>query len=235
MKQLILVLSCVVLSFGMHAQSLMGAWENRSTTNSGDAVKTVVIYADGYFASTTYTSTGTFIKTSGGSWHLESDTLIQTIEFDTEAPERVGTEHHFKMSVGDTELELTEGNLKFHRIDAGTPGALQGAWLMSGRVVDGTAQSRDTSGPRKTMKILSGTRFQWIAYNTETKQFMGTGGGTYTSNNGAYTEHIEFFSRDNSRVGNSLQFDYELIDGHWHHKGLSSKGAPINEIWSIRE
>jgi len=120
------------------------------------------------------------------------------------------------------------------RIDNGTPGKLQGAWLMSGRIRDVKEQTRDTSGPRKTMKILSGTRFQWIAYNTDTKEFMGTGGGTYTTIDGTYTENIEFFSRDNSRVGASLSFQYEVKENEWHHRGLSSKGKPIYEIWSPR-
>ena len=106
---------------------------------------------------------------------------------------------------------------------------------MSGRKRDGEIQQRDTNRPRKTMKILSGTRFQWIAYNIETKQFMGTGGGTYTTIDGVYTENIEFFSRDNSRVGASLPFNFELQEGKWHHSGNSSKGAPIYEIWSQRE
>ena len=61
------------------------------------------------------------------------------------------------------------------------------------------------------MKILSGTRFQWIAYNTETKKFMATGGGTYTTLKGKYKENIEFFSRDNSKVGLNLEFDYEIL------------------------
>ena len=51
------------------------------------------------------------------------------------------------------------------------------------------------------MKILSGTRFQWIAYHIGTKVFSGSGGGTYTSEQGKYTETIDFFSRDNDRVG----------------------------------
>jgi len=125
--------------------------------------------------------------------------------------------------------------MKLKRIDSVEPGNLQGAWLMSGRIIDNAMQSRDTSEPRKTMKILTGTRFQWIAYNTETKQFMGSGGGTYTTVNGEYTERIEFFSKDDSKVGLSLKFKYELIDGKWHHSGLSSKGDPIHEIWSIRK
>jgi hypothetical protein len=85
------------------------------------------------------------------------------------------------------------------------------------------------------MKILSGTRFQWIAYNVDTKEFFGTGGGTYTTSGGKYTESIDFFSRDNSRVGARLEFDFILDDGDWHHSGKSSKGDPIDEVWSKRE
>ena len=105
---------------------------------------------------------------------------------------------------------------------------------MSGRKSGDKIQPRNTDQPRKTMKIVSGTRFQWIAYNTETKQFSGTGGGTYVTINGKYTENIEFFSRDDSRVGASLDFDFSLKNGDWHHSGLSSKGAPMYEVWSIR-
>jgi hypothetical protein len=132
-------------------------------------------------------------------------------------------------------MEIVGQALQWHRIDSGQPGELQGAWLMSGRIKNGKTEVRDTTKPRKTMKILSGTRFQWIAYNTETKEFMGTGGGTYTAINGRYTENIEFFSRDNSRVGHGLEFEYNVIDGNWHHSGLSSKGDPIHEIWSVRK
>ena len=139
------------------------------------------------------------------------------------------------MQITDDEIEIVDLEQKFKRIDNGLPGKLQGAWLMSGRIRDGETQLRDTNRPRKTMKILSGTRFQWIAYNTETKQFMGTGGGTYTTKDGKYTENIDFFSRDDSKAGLSLQFNYELTDGQWHHSGLSSKGDPIHEIWSVRE
>ena len=106
---------------------------------------------------------------------------------------------------------------------------------MSGRYRDGIKSTRNIDRPRKTMKILSGTRFQWIAYNTETKQFMGTGGGTYKTIDGKYTEKIEFFSRDNSRVGAELSFEFKLNDGEWNHMGNSSRGVPIHEIWTKRK
>lgn len=236
MRKIIPSVVCMLLSLGIHAQSIIGAWENHSTSENGDQIKNVMVFVDGYHVSTTFhATTGKFIETQGGSWTLEGNILTETIEFDTTHPERVGTEITYKVNVSNNELKFVDQNLKWTRIDNGQPGALHGAWLMSGRVVDGKAQTRDTSGPRKTMKILSGTRFQWIAYNTETKQFMGTGGGTYTTINGDYTENIEFFSRDDSRVGMSLKFNYELVEGQWHHKGFSSKGDPINEIWSLRE
>ena len=60
---------------------------------------------------------------------------------------------------------------------------------------------------------------------------MGTGGGIYTTKDGKYSEIIEFFSRDNSKVGSKLKFNYELINGEWNHKGFSSKGDPLHEIW----
>lgn len=236
MKKIVLMLLCSFLTIGIYAQSLVGAWEHLTTSEDGRKVRSLAIFADSYQSLTTYdAATGAFIHSQGGSWTLDGDVLTEKLEFHTTNPDLVGTEGISKVVITDNIMQVLDKDVKFYRIDSGKPGELQGAWLMSGRVVDGKAQVRDTSGPRKTMKILSGTRFQWIAYNTETKQFMGTGGGTYTTIDGEYTENIEFFSRDNSRVGQSLNFNYELIDKNWHHSGLSSKGDPIHEIWSIRE
>jgi len=236
MKKIIVLLICSFLSFSIKAQSVIGAWEAFSTAENGDKLKSVVIFADGYQVISTYNaSSGKFIYTNGGTWKLDGDTMTEKIEFDTGNPEAVGTESVFKVMITDKEIQIVGSDMKLKRIDNGTPGNLQGAWLMSGRVRNGKTEARDTSRPRKTMKILSGTRFQWIAYNTETKQFSGTGGGTYTTVNGKYTENIEFFSKDDAKVGLSLSFNYELIDGKWNHTGFSSKGDPIHEIWSVRK
>jgi hypothetical protein len=236
MKKIIVFLISMSFTFGLHAQGIIGAWETTSTSENGDLLKSIVIFADGYQVLTTYNSaTGKFMHTNGGVWKLEGNTLTEKIEFYTDKPELVGTEVSFKVSITANEIKIMGSGTKLKRLDNGSPGKLQGAWLMSGRIMDGETQLRDTSKPRKTMKILSGTRFQWIAYNIENKQFMGTGGGTYTTKNGEYIENIEFFSRDDSKAGLSLKFNYELIDGKWYHSGTSSKGDPIREIWSIRE
>ncbi len=235
MKKL-LILPLLLLSSVLYAQSPIGAWEGDFKGANGEKLRGVVIFSEGYQAIVVYDAeTGAFASTNGGKWRLEDNTMTETVEFDTKTPERVGSEVTFDIAITDSTLAILGSTMFLKRIDDGTPGQLQGAWLMSGRIRDGETQMRDTSGPRKTMKLLSGTRFQWIAYNSETKEFMGTGGGTYTTENGKYTENIVFFSRDNSRVGASLSFDYELIDGNWHHQGLSSKRDPIHEIWSVRK
>ncbi|MCG8497902.1 MAG: hypothetical protein MI796_17895, partial [Enterobacterales bacterium] len=130
----------------------------------------------------------TFVGTQGGKWKIENKQFVQSVEFDTFAPEKVGSELTLAVSVKGGKLNL--GDKTYTRIDNNKPGALAGAWLITGRK-RGDEMREIREGPRKTMKILSGTRFQWIAYNVETKQFMGTGGGTYTSEGGQYVENID--------------------------------------------
>ena len=146
----------------------------------------------------------------------------------------MGTESVFNVEVTDKTFKIEGVDKVWNKLDDGTPGKLVGTWLMSGRRRDGEIQLRKTDQPRKTMKILSGTRFQWIAYNTETKEFMATGGGNYTTVDGKYTENIEFFSKDKNRVGAKLEFDFSLLQKEWHHSGFSSKGDALYEIWSVR-
>lgn len=211
--------------------SLSGAWERRD----GSSTETR-IYAGDFFAITKYNAEGKeFIGTYGGRYSLKDGQLTETIEFDTQKTERIGTEIKNPITVSkDNKKATLEGN-SFSRLDDGGPGQLAGAWLITGRINDQGEIRRSTPGARRTMKILSGTRFQWIAYNVETKEFFGTGGGSYSTVDGKYTENIAFFSRDNTRVGASLSFDFSLQEGDWHHKGLSSKGEPIHEIWTKRE
>jgi hypothetical protein len=210
---------------------LTGSWE------TGEQVKKTKIYTEQHFAVATYDMIEKkFISTAGGKWKVNGNAIVETFEFHTEHPDLIGKEVSYATDLKKEKLSLTASGNKedWKKLDSGEPGKLAGAWLITGRMNNGEL-SKITPGARRTMKILSGTRFQWIAYNEETKEFLGTGGGTYTTKDGKYTENIEFFSRDNSRVGASLSFDFEIKDGNWHHSGLSSKGDPINEVWTKRE
>ncbi len=236
MKKIILILLCVIVSLGVKAQNFTGAWQGFHIGENGETVKSVLIVSEGFKVVTTYNvANGKFLSTTGGSYKIVDNTMSEKVEFDTAHSERVGSEVESIVLIKGAIMQIIGNPVIFERIDNGTPGKLNGAWLMSGRMTDGKEQLRDTSGPRKTMKLLSGTRFQWIAYNTETKEFMGTGGGTYSTENNEYTESIEFFSKDDSKVGAELKFKYQMVDGQWHHSGLSSKGDPIHEIWSSRK
>ncbi len=229
MKNLVL---CLILlgSLSVCSQDLTGAWQS-----GPEESRSVMIVAGKFFSVAIYNvKDKTYLGTYGGTWRLEKDQFVETQEFNTIKPELIGTEQRTSVKTQKDKVSFKDG-AEFTRLDNGKPGALSGAWLITGRMGDdGTIQKR-TPGARKTMKILSGTRFQWIAYNNETKEFFGTGGGTYTTVNGKYTETIDVFSRDNSRVGAILEFDFSFIDGDWRHRGKSSKGEPIDEIWSKRE
>lgn len=230
------VIICVLNSPAAMGQggkaTIVGAWQSGTPEN-----ETTMICSDKYFSVAMYDKKNKrFIGTYGGSYRIDGDSYAITMEFDTMHPETVGNEYSgtLKLDKGVLTVYAETGPTEYRRLDNGSPGKLAGAWLITGRVRDGE-MSKMTPGARRTMKILSGTRFQWIAYNAETGEFSGTGGGTYTTRNGKYTENIEFFSRDNSRVGASLTFDFSLEDGNWRHKGLSSKGEPIDEVWTRRE
>ena len=216
------------------SKSIQGAWTSSEINEAGEKITITTIVMDGYHAETFYNEkTNAFVKTFGGFWTVEKNVITITNEFSSADSTAVGKTRELTFHLKGDSLTFEGSDKLWTRIDDGQTGVLNGAWLISGRKRDGNMVRR-TPGDRKTMKILSGTRFQWIAYNTATGKFSGTGGGTYTAENGTYTEQIEFFSRDNSRVGAKLTFQYEVIENEWHHSGMSSKGNPIYEIWSPR-
>lgn len=211
------------------ADQLQGSWMHQS---GGD--EQVLLFIDGYNTHTVYSKSGKkFIETRGGTYNITGNKLNIAYEFDTRDKEQTGQSRTYNFSTKNNELtiDVNGKSLAYKRIDDGAA-PLAGLWSITGRMQDGKVAPIHRTGTRKTIKILSGTRFQWAAIDPGTKQFSGTGGGTYEFANGKYTEHIEFFSRDSSRVGASLSFDGKLENGEWHHSGLSSKGDKIYEIWS---
>lgn len=219
--------SAITYPENLFVNDLHGAWE---TSKSG--TKVLWIITDKHF-SITYYKADEYLSTEGGEWEIASNSEIKIMwEYNTQMPDLIGTTKN--ISIKQKGSDLTADGAQWKRVDNGTPGKLEGAWLITGRYRDGELTER-TPGARRTMKILSGTKFQWIAYNVDTKEFFGTGGGSYTARDGKYTENIEFFSRDNSRVGASLQFDYALENGRWRHSGKSSKGEPLDEMWTKRD
>ncbi|MDG2108894.1 MAG: hypothetical protein P8J71_02980 [Flavobacteriaceae bacterium] len=192
------------------------------TKENGKTVTHRILIDDSYLVETQFLSNPPqFILTRGGFYSKEGKEISINFEFNS---------NFEKDSLKNLKINWSKNWGKVSK----APKDLNGKWLMAGRVTDQGERRRDTSRPRKTMKFLLNGYFQWTAFNTETFQFFGSGGGFYTTENGKYTEHIQYFSRDNNRVGAVLPFNYSLKGSDWHHQGYSSKGDPMYEIWSMR-
>lgn len=227
---LLLAAAGLVAAFRPAQPGIAGAW--RLTEPSGATV--MLTLADAYLMQTTY-EPRRFIGSRGGSWQQTAGQLRLTVEFDSQDSSHVGQTETYRIALRDEKLVLTgpAGNRTFSRVDepsAQTP--LAGLWRISGRANDAGQVTTMPRGARKTLKLLTGSRFQWAAINPQTKQFSGTGGGTYVLKDGQYTETIDFFSRDDSRVGRSLTFGAEVKGAEWRHTGQSSTGGKVDEVWS---
>ena len=175
-----------------------------------------------------------FIKTKGGPYTIENKALNVKLEFNSDYEKDSISGMRYSLAIdGDKLILLNDQKLIFVPKKVSSQ-ELDGLWLFGTRGPDNGQERRGDTNPRKTLKFLQNGRFQWIAFNTETMKFHGTGGGSFTSKNGVYQESIEYFSRDNSRVGAVLTFDYTLEGNDWHHKGKNSKGEPMYEIWARR-
>ncbi|WP_211214325.1 membrane or secreted protein [Pontibacter roseus] len=213
----------------VQTNQLEGAW--RMQDPSGNSI--IMLVQDGFFTVAVYDQPNKkFLGTTGGTFIAQNGKLTITPEFDTMDSTKVGkpTTSNYKLEKGKWHISNATQTETWEKVQEQGTSPLAGTWRITGRERDGQMNTM-RPGPRKTLKVLSGTRFQWIAFNSETGEFSGTGGGSYTAKDGKYTEHIEFFSRDSSRVGMQLSFNFEVKDGKWHHTGQSSTGNKVNEIW----
>jgi hypothetical protein len=175
-----------------------------------------------------------YIKTLGGFYKTEQDQLMVDLEFnsnyETDSLKAWSVPYRLK---NNTLILQLENEIVFEPTSKISQD-LDGAWLFATRGPDEGQDRRGEDSSRKTLKFLKDGTFQWIAYDTDSFRFSGTGGGSYSTKNGVYTEQIEFFSRDNARVGATLKFDYEIKGTDWHHTGNNTKGEPMYEIWARR-
>lgn len=231
LMKIIISLLLLLTSFMSIGQSFKGAWKAQTATNS----TSTMIIADNYLTIASFSLRDKFFdRTEGGPFTINGDQMTYTPEYNTTDTAKIGKPIVYKITREGSILTMdAESPLVWSLIDEAEKVPMAGTWHITERAQDGTGPlvKIHQTGTRKTLKILSGTKFQWVAIDPAVKGFYGTGGGTYTIKNGTYTEQIEFFSRDNHRVGASLSFGWKLNEGKWDHSGKSSKGDPIHETW----
>lgn len=219
---LFIALFGLALSGLASASPLQGAW-----LHEDGGQRSLLLFQDGYHTATRFTDKE-LLDAQGGPYKVEGQSVEVTQEFRSDkqalAPQKLSFE------LKEDQLLWGEKKQPFKRVDA-SQGALAGVWKITGRMQEGEMKTIHTSGTRKTLKMLTGARFQWFAIDPGKGLFMATGGGSYTFQEGQYVEKIEFFSKDASRVGASLSFQGRVEAGKWHHSGKSSKGDAIHEIW----
>lgn len=221
-------------SLSLYAQSLKGVYK-ATEDKEGKTMIHELKFSDTYSMHTVYeTVPPRFIKTLGGFYKNDADSLWVDLEFNSDYAKDSVSQKRLGIELKDGILVINGNTDRTYKRQNSSLQDLDGAWLFGTRGPDEGQERRGDSRDRKTLKFLQDGRFQWIAYTIGSFRFSGTGGGKYTAENGKYTEYIEFFSRDNSRVGAELEFSYELIGDDWHHKGKNSRGEPMYEIWMRR-
>lgn len=226
MKTIFLFFALLISTFS-YSQTieLRGAY----TLQEGNTTM-LLLLVDGYSSLTVYQDT-VYKSTTGGPFVFDGQEIEVLIEYNDANSDEVGSTRSYAITITEGGFEDPYGNT--WKKEAAKPQDLDGLWRITGRKQGDNIAQIHTSGDRKTIKLLVDGYFQWVAINPSTRGFSGTGGGHYTFADGKYSEHILFFSRDNSRVGASLTFDGRIENEQWHHSGQSSKGDPIYEVWSL--
>ncbi len=242
MNTMKLFFNLLLLTVFFNPNTLTGQWVNgvyeKTEKNDTSTQTSRLIIKDSYFILTIFNSApASFNYTVGGILTTEGKNFTVNLEFNSAI-----AKDSLKTLKGSFQLK---GNRCMVIFDNGKKLDLEkvtnedqnfeGAFLMAGRVTDQGESRRRIDVPRITMKMLLDGHFQWIAFNKETFEFSGTGGGKYIADNtGSYIEQIEFFSRNSGRVGAKLPFKYNIKGNDWFHQGNSSNGEPMHEIWTKR-
>ena len=178
---LIMAFSTLQNMSSLNANDIRGAWMEQK----GDQEQ-VVMFIDNYFTNTVYSKAGRkFISSSGGKYSIKNDKVEIEYEFDTRNKEIIGQVkiYPFKLKENELSIDLDNNKGKYKRIDNGSA-PLTGVWHITSRMQNDKLEPIHRTGTRKTIKILSGNRFQWAAIGPGTKEFSGTGRGSYSFTEG---------------------------------------------------
>ena len=206
-KQFIICLAGFCLPCFLFSQSasspetaMYGGWMSRE-----EGLCRLILIQDDYLIFTVYDEKNpTFHYCWGGPLKRANNQMLVRLDFHSKGIPVSGRYMQLKLQQEGDRIQFDEeGKITNCNKLKDPEGALTGVWRISSRQQNGQMTSFPLTA-RRTLKLLTGNRFQWVAINIETGEFFGTGGGSYQFDHGRYTENIPFFRDDNSRVGQKL-------------------------------
>lgn len=212
-------------------QNLDGSWELLQKNGKSVSENTIRIYEGDYFMEASKEGDYKVTNAKGGRYTQTSSDYSEEYDFNTSEENLIHTAKKFKISVNKDTLQLNAGNQSstWLRISSAI-NKLSGIWVLKGTKENGKL-TFELPKDQICLKIVSGDKFQWVTFNPETGELVATGGGASYAQYNVYLENIDFFSKDEIMVGASLSFEYQLENGQWYHRGTSSEGKPLYEIW----
>lgn len=237
MKYNLVFVFSLLFSFQTYAQILNGAWRLVEKNNQPVENEAIKLFSNTYFTYAAYDkATGEFTEASGGTYSLNKLSYKEYLDIDSNEPEHSGQTVEYLNVLEEDQLILTNlktgAKEKWVRFDKADNYQMAFCWRIHKKKDQGDTGWRTIAyRPRKTLKMLTNSRYQVLALNSETGQFVGSSGGRWTGEDDTYIEHVEFFSKDQTNVGRSLEFKRAFVEGLWLHTGKTTKGEDMMEKW----
>lgn len=208
------VLLLLIISASVSAQIPEGAFKI-TAAQYGDKISTpeelmsrqiIKIFKDGYWISTFFGDPQKpFSGSGGGTFTTANGKYIEKLLFYSWDSTAVGDVYHFDYRLeGNRYFQNGKMNSdkypdhvikeEFVKMKTDIPlknNSLEGAWILQSATWD---SKNAYDQPIEQIKIYAYPRFAWAQYNSNTKQFIGAGGGTYQFDGKNVTEHIEYIT-----------------------------------------
>ncbi len=237
MKFYFALIFSLVLGFGTNAQILNGAWRLVEKNGKPVEYEAIKLYSNSYFTYAAYEKdSGQFMEAKGGTYTLNNFSYKEHLDIDSNEPKHSGTTREYLNVLDNKQLTLTNlitgDKEKWVKFDEADNYEMAFCWRIHKKKDEGDAEWRTIEyRPRKTLKMITNSRYQVLALNSETGQFVGSSGGSWSGSSKDYIENVEFFSKDQSNVGKSLEFKRTFDKGLWLHTGKTTKGEDMMEKW----
>jgi len=201
---------------------LVGAWGGQAIFKD-QSVDVVVIFTLTHQVAAWYNaSTGALASTNGGLWSRTGIHVTEKVEFDSDWPERVGTDVSFDIELINDSLSIVGSDSWLIRIDQGDQNRLEGGWEL-----EGNSDSTPSVMNSKRIRLMSSTRYQEVEYEPESGKLLTTIGGSYQIDDMSYIEKPLFSTSLEDVDVQAESFTFEREGRVWRQVGTDE----MERVW----